>query len=180
MMENIVDVAHFPVTHHFEVPESRNESLTIDGPFLTHRATHGVRVLPSRMLEMLGLRHLEAVLEASLHGLGYLVARTFITNDRIKLRSTTLQLATPIDENETMIHQLTSVNRLFRFGPLDSLLLRFARATAKTAIMADIPIWENKIYRTTPMLAQGDGPIIKFRKWAGQFYEETSRLAMEA
>jgi phenylpropionate dioxygenase-like ring-hydroxylating dioxygenase large terminal subunit len=180
MMENIVDVAHFPVTHHFEAPESRNESIEIDGPAFVFRATHGVRVLPSRILELFGLRHSEAVLEATLHGLGYLIARTFLTDARMnKVRSTTLQLATPIDENECVIHQLTSTNKLFHIRPLDRAIQRFAQATAKTAIMADIPIWENKIYRTTPMLADGDGPIIKFRRWARQFYEQP-RAALEA
>jgi len=34
----------------------------------------------------------------------------------------------------------------------------------------DIPIWENKIYISPPLLADGDGPIGMFRKWCRQFY----------
>ena len=34
----------------------------------------------------------------------------------------------------------------------------------------DIPIWENKIYRDSPMLCDGDGPIAQYRKWFKQFY----------
>ena len=36
----------------------------------------------------------------------------------------------------------------------------------------DIPIWENKRYRATPLLCDGDGPIGEFRRWCLQFYPE--------
>ena len=34
----------------------------------------------------------------------------------------------------------------------------------------DIPIWENKVYLSRPVLCDGDGPIGVFRRWAKQFY----------
>jgi hypothetical protein len=34
----------------------------------------------------------------------------------------------------------------------------------------DFPIWENKLFRAQPALAEGDGPIAEFRRWAAQFY----------
>ncbi len=37
-------------------------------------------------------------------------------------------------------------------------------------IKADIPIWNNKIYRSNPLLCDGDGPIMQFRNWFQQFY----------
>ena len=37
----------------------------------------------------------------------------------------------------------------------------------------DVPIWENKAYLARPALAHGDGPIMPFRRWAAQFYDET-------
>lgn len=36
----------------------------------------------------------------------------------------------------------------------------------------DVPIWENKAYVPRPSLADADGPILPFRKWASQFYAE--------
>ena len=36
----------------------------------------------------------------------------------------------------------------------------------------DIPIWENKMYQSDPILCDGDGPIAKYRKWFSQFYDE--------
>jgi nitrite reductase/ring-hydroxylating ferredoxin subunit len=38
------------------------------------------------------------------------------------------------------------------------------------AVQPDIPIWENKLYRSAPMLCDGDGPVAEFRSWARQFY----------
>ena len=34
----------------------------------------------------------------------------------------------------------------------------------------DIPIWENKLYRESPVLCDGDGPIAGYRRWCMQFY----------
>jgi hypothetical protein len=36
----------------------------------------------------------------------------------------------------------------------------------------DIPIWENKVHWTHPVLCDGDGPIAMLRRWAGQFYDD--------
>ena len=43
----------------------------------------------------------------------------------------------------------------------------------------DVPIWENKAYVVKLALAAGDGPIMKFRKWASQFYAEGVELDQE-
>jgi phenylpropionate dioxygenase-like ring-hydroxylating dioxygenase large terminal subunit len=39
-------------------------------------------------------------------------------------------------------------------------------------IEEDIPIWENKAYRSAPLLCDGDGPIMRYRQWTRQFYSE--------
>ena len=41
----------------------------------------------------------------------------------------------------------------------------------------DVPIWENKAYVVKPALSDADGPIMKFRKWASQFYAEDYDLS---
>ncbi len=43
-----------------------------------------------------------------------------------------------------------------------------------TGVLDDIPIWENKVFRPRPMLCDGDGPIAELRRWAQQFYSETT------
>ena len=35
----------------------------------------------------------------------------------------------------------------------------------------DIPILENKIYQSHPLLLEEDGPIGQCRRWANQFYQ---------
>ena len=35
---------------------------------------------------------------------------------------------------------------------------------------ADVPIWENKVYRERPPLVEDDGPPPVLRRWARQFY----------
>jgi phenylpropionate dioxygenase-like ring-hydroxylating dioxygenase large terminal subunit len=39
-----------------------------------------------------------------------------------------------------------------------------------TGVSQDIPIWENKIYRETPVLRPSEKPITEHRRWAQQFY----------
>jgi len=35
---------------------------------------------------------------------------------------------------------------------------------------ADIRIWENKVFRSKPLLVKGDGAVPKLRAWYSQFY----------
>ena len=39
-------------------------------------------------------------------------------------------------------------------------------------VREDIPIWENKIFRSRPRLSEADGPITRFREWYAQYYAE--------
>ena len=39
-------------------------------------------------------------------------------------------------------------------------------------VEGDIPIWHNKIHRARPYLCDGDGPILRFRRYFEQFYAD--------
>jgi hypothetical protein len=39
-------------------------------------------------------------------------------------------------------------------------------------VREDRPIWEHKAHLVRPALADNDGPFMKFRRWAAQFYAE--------
>ena len=39
-------------------------------------------------------------------------------------------------------------------------------------VLEDIPIWENKIHRSRPLLCDGDHYIAEFRRWASNFYSD--------
>jgi phenylpropionate dioxygenase-like ring-hydroxylating dioxygenase large terminal subunit len=43
-------------------------------------------------------------------------------------------------------------------------------AFSKSGIYQDIPIWNAKRFTAKPLLVEGDGPILAFRRWASQFY----------
>ena len=40
-----------------------------------------------------------------------------------------------------------------------------------TTFEQDIPILENKIYLSQPLLVKEDGPIAQCRRWVRQFYQ---------
>ncbi len=46
--------------------------------------------------------------------------------------------------------------------------------TGEFGILADIPIWRDKVYRNRPILVKGDGNIAEFRQWYSQFYEDSN------
>ncbi len=46
-----------------------------------------------------------------------------------------------------------------------------AGVTGAHGLLADVPIWRDKIFRDRPLLVRGDGPITEFRRWYAQFYE---------
>jgi len=37
-------------------------------------------------------------------------------------------------------------------------------------VQQDFEIWQHKVYFTAPILAEGDGPVGKYRQWVKQFY----------
>ncbi|HYC01133.1 MAG TPA: Rieske 2Fe-2S domain-containing protein [Candidatus Limnocylindrales bacterium] len=41
----------------------------------------------------------------------------------------------------------------------------------------DMPLWNNKLFRDKPVLAEGDGDISRFRKWYRQFYSTPVEVA---
>ena len=43
----------------------------------------------------------------------------------------------------------------------------------------DIPIWENKAYLERPALCDGDAPIGRFRRWARQFYADSTQTEVD-
>ena len=53
------------------------------------------------------------------------------------------------------------------------LAIKYLLREASAQFHDDIAIWEKKSYALKPILAKGDGPIMKMRNWYSQFYAET-------
>ena len=43
--------------------------------------------------------------------------------------------------------------------------------TGDFGLLADVPIWRDKIFLENPILVKADGNIAEFRRWYSQFYE---------
>ncbi|MGB0592602.1 MAG: Rieske 2Fe-2S domain-containing protein [Myxococcota bacterium] len=61
---------------------------------------------------------------------------------------------------------------------IPSLLASYIVGSWVSQWQGDIEIWENKVYRTKPMLNPEDGPVRELRSWFSQFYpsEATAEL----
>ncbi len=75
-------------------------------------------------------------------------------------------LTTPIDQDTShmrfaFIQHQDSVDSDVAKGLIRNIVSQFEE---------DKPVWENKRYRSLPILCDGDGPLARFRKWYGQFY----------
>ena len=49
--------------------------------------------------------------------------------------------------------------------------------TGETGLEGDIPIWHHKAHLRQPLLCDGDGPIMRFRKYFNQFYIDKYTLS---
>lgn len=44
----------------------------------------------------------------------------------------------------------------------------------------DVPIWNAKIYKPIPVIAENDGPYVRYRRWYAQFYSKAPQEASAA
>ena len=174
IIENIADRAHFVYVHGFNrVTDFQNE-------FYRHMATQRMR-------------------GASEYGNNSSIATYFGPAYQITwmfnglFHSRLLNAHTPVDASHTCLWfgvivkqedipreevvlahdsapsvDLTSIS-------LDELLGVYAQSVHK-GFEQDAEIWRRKLYRTQPILCDGDGPLAKCRRWYSQFYTDTAAL----
>jgi 3-ketosteroid 9alpha-monooxygenase subunit A len=157
IVENVADKAHFAPVHGTHVETFENE-------YIDHMAiqrTAGVAYPRGGGRDVFELT-------ATYYGPGYQIS---VMEGYLSSR---LMLAhTPIDEHTLHL----------RFGV--SLKVAGDRARSegfsrmyvenlRTGFHEDIAIWENKRYRSRPVMCEGDGPIGRLRAWYRQFYEPPS------
>jgi hypothetical protein len=156
MAENSVDSAHFQFVHNTEtVPEI--ELYETDGHratmhslqrFPTPRGTVDGRIDVDNFGPGFGLTKFSGIVETFLMG-----CNTPITPEKCHLRFN-FTVRKVGDEATTSTVGNAFVKEVDR------------------QVVEDIPIWENKAHLVRPALADTDGPYMKFRKWAAQFYAE--------
>lgn len=166
--ENDVDTAHFTYLH--RMPAFTEADCQVDGPLKTTISTMD---MPDDFLSLDVVDKKAAVHE--LHriaygpGISHLTGRGFHSLVNGEAGEFILyHVAHPIDDETTTLRWTLGVTENISsdmdIGP--SVLYGF-----KTGVNDDIPIWREKSYQQDPVLCDGDGPINKFRKWIGQFYD---------
>jgi len=173
--ENSIDIGHFAVVHEYE-NVSMNEPLRLDGAHLS------VGYHFERRAMFRGGPRVSADIRIHVHGLGFSYVE--VNMPAYGLRTRNLVLPTPVDGDSI---DLRIGLRMRGAGPMRWLPAWFMdRALGPSAIRTyvndvsqDYEIWANKRYVERPPLAEGDGPVPKYRRWAGQFYGEEGRAAAE-
>ena len=109
----------------------------------------------------------DLVIEGENWGLGYNWLRQHGRFDTIVATG-----LTPIDAETTRVRMGVIARRGDRDE--DTLRRELRAYMDEHAVVAtqDFPIWENKLFRPTPLLCDGDGPIGVYGKWMRQVVEE--------
>ena len=158
--ENGVDSAHSLFVHAQTFAALKSNGLDTDGITSINRIF---------FINKLFGREVEGSVTITSYGLGCQVSRT-VLKTFVDLQFTAIFLLTPIDREYLEIDLVFTMKKLAN-KQLTSLLIApwLMREIGKN-LEQDILIWENKIFRTHPLLCDGDGPILQYRRWAKQFY----------
>jgi nitrite reductase/ring-hydroxylating ferredoxin subunit len=178
--ENSVDFGHLSVVHGYSNVKMHGE-LQLDGSVLRARYS---------MHHPFGLARgsggIDAQFDVTVRGLGYSMVEVLIPKLGMQTRS--FVFASPRGPMDLELRIAMSVKKIQRSkmpafvkklaAPrlveklAEELLLRQAFAAYANDVEQDFVIWKNKQYVARPALALGDGPIMKYRRWAEQFYPE--------
>jgi len=174
--ENSVDLGHFAYVHGYRSVRMQRDVVT-DGPYLSTAYTaRRAAPLLGRLSPAL---EVDFEFETHIHGLGYsqvdvlvrgfdVRARMWVLPAPIDAERISLYLAASGDGSADAAHAwLRPIPGRLRAALIGRGLLAALAADARQ----DFDIWQNKRYLHPPALAQGDGPIGKYRTWATRFYE---------
>ncbi|MYU06080.1 Rieske 2Fe-2S domain-containing protein [Streptomyces sp. SID8366] len=180
--ENLFDAGHIGTLHGEKVQELRFTQLpAFDSPILDGAMT-GRTYLPfsgKRLRITFNFRY-------QAYGLGVMFLEA-----RFPLSLMVRQWVLPTPVGPWQVHLHTAVNVRTRFPSWLPRRMRRVLSTALSGLLArimlwhgvrenilgddgDVPIWATQAYQPHPRLAQGDGPIIRYRRWAATFYPPTA------
>jgi nitrite reductase/ring-hydroxylating ferredoxin subunit len=163
LTENSVDIGHLSWVHGYESVDVL-KPLATDGALLT--ASYAMS-RPAGVIGRFG-RDLRAEFDIEAYGIGYSFVDVRVPAHNLHSRH--FVLATPTDRGQVELRLAIRVERR-RPAPIERLVAAAVfRGYVKDA-SADFPMWEHTRHTHPPVLAKGDGPIIKYRRWAAQFYD---------
>lgn len=178
--ENSVDIGHFSETHGYTNVKAISRPVFQENQLTIHYGMQRVnfinRIRKPVQIEFVG----------QVYGLGYSIVEAHTLNYRITTRHCVLP--TPLEDGKIMLRIGSSVRKIKKASDIHLLasvlpnsLLNYVISEAvfrgyKHDVRQDFKIWENKKYILQTPLADGDGPIVMYRKWAQKFYTpETSQ-----
>lgn len=158
IMENSVDSPHFAAVHGHDMPENQFRA---EGKEL--RITQLVRAY------RMGIP-LDARLEFHMVEPGFHYVRF---PEMPGTQALVFSSIVPIDE-EHVNHRLTIWTMKTWFPPWSWLIRKFLVRNMMRTYREDLRIWENKEYLPHPVRCDGDGSIMKLRRWYAQFFENAT------
>jgi phenylpropionate dioxygenase-like ring-hydroxylating dioxygenase large terminal subunit len=162
--ENGVDAAHFRYVHNTEIVP-RLDAYDVDGPLAKMRSTQQFPT-PRGVVD--------GRIDSDSFGPGFSVIRFSGIVDTILMGCNA-----PIDEHRCHLHFTFTARKIGDDAINSTVGEAFANEVSKQ-VLEDKPVWENKAHLVRPALADTDGPIMKFRKWASQFYFEDFQTGADA
>ncbi len=160
MAENAVDSAHFKYVH--GTPEQPMTRAEIDGHILRARS-------PINYVTPQGT--VEGGIASESHGFGFGTTRFTGIVETLLVSS-----VTPIDGEYVDVRFSFMVKKMASEDATKGVSRAFVKEIERQ-LGQDIPIWENKVMKSRPVLCDGDGPVGIFRRWAKQFYTTAPEMS---
>jgi nitrite reductase/ring-hydroxylating ferredoxin subunit len=173
--ENSVDIGHLSVVHGYSDLETLSP-LRTEGPWLT------TRYAMQRAAGVFGRagEKLRAEFEIHAWGLGWSFVDVHVPAYGLHLHH--FVLVTPIDATRSTLRIGLRIDRMEDPSRMHAALGLLPRTIVQRIVhraafqgyahdvSQDFDIWQHKIYVERPVLATGDGPVFRYRRWARQFY----------
>lgn len=178
VIENIVDIAHFPHVHGGNVQsfENRFGERTVTQLSTIKRDPNALMITPPGLdFEIAEARNDNAGMDAdawgdaTYHGPSVMYYYTESRSPEVNFRSWWVNCHTPVNGEELDLCSAVIVSSLTD-EPLPDDFATMYPQMAHAAFGQDVEIWKDKIYREEPILCDGDGPVTKLRRWYEQFY----------
>lgn len=172
--ENCVDIGHFPWVHRYR-DVALHEPLGVDGPNLRVKYGFTRSIIPGLLRPSI-----REDIDVHVWGMGY--SRVEVDDRTFGIRLRLMVLPVPVEHDQLHLQiglsMLTPGRCPDAVWPYRVLPLRVARVllhrlfleTYAADVQDDFAIWRHKAYITPPVLAEGDGPVGRYRAWARQFY----------
>ena len=170
--ENAVDFGHFGAVHRYS--NLVEPTLDVEGPRLHSRFGF------TRANPFFPPQGIQSIFDTDVHGLGLSV--TDLRVPKLGIHYRVILTATQLDEQQMSFGVGVSSEFPPPFVP-DAIRrpaifwraathaqMRLIHRHVIRDVLQDKEIWEHRAYVENPALIPGDGPIIKFRRWAKQFY----------